>query len=208
MSIDFIQQRMAQLDAYMNGIDTKVRRQLETYSSQSPQSFDSILESSLETGSKKVKATLKKDDFSRLPQNFEEYLENTTAEIANQYGVDLSPALVRSVIKQESGFNPNAKSGAGAEGLMQLMPATAKGLGVYNSLNPYQNLKGGVTYLAQMLKKFDGNLQKSLAAYNAGPKAVEKYGGIPPYRETQNYVESIMRDYLTRENYQPVDVIG
>ncbi len=91
---------------------------------------------------------------------------------------------------------------------MQLMPTTAKSLGVFNPMNPYQNVKGGAKYLAQMLNKFDGNLQKALAAYNAGPQAVERHGTIPPYKETQNYVASIMHDYLNREDYQPIDMIG
>jgi soluble lytic murein transglycosylase-like protein len=101
-------------------------------------------------------------------------------------------ALIAAVAKQESGFNATAVSGAGAQGIMQLMPATAKGLGVSNPLDATQSINGGADYLASMLKKFNGNTSLALAGYNAGPGAVLKYGGVPPYAETQNYVRNVL----------------
>lgn len=106
---------------------------------------------------------------------------------------DLAPSLVRAVIYVESGENPSAVSHKGAMGLMQLMPATADQLGVEKPMNPRQNVQGGVLYLAQMVRRFDGNIRLALAAYNAGPGAVEKYGGIPPFPETRNFVQRVLK---------------
>jgi soluble lytic murein transglycosylase-like protein len=107
----------------------------------------------------------------------------------------LDEDLLYSVIKAESGANSKAVSPKGAQGLMQLMPRTAKNLGVANPLDPESNVDGGSRYLHQMLVRFHFDLIKALAAYNAGPEAVEKYKGVPPYRETRLYVARIIKDY-------------
>ncbi len=112
---------------------------------------------------------------------------------ATQWNVD--PELVKAIIANESGFNANATSNVGAQGLMQLMPGTATGLGVTNAYDPAQNVWGGTRYIKGLLDRFNGDVRKAVAAYNAGPGAVEKYGGVPPYAETQNYVQNVLASY-------------
>ncbi len=118
---------------------------------------------------------------------------------SKQFGLD--PKLIRAVIKEESGFQPFALSTSGAMGLMQLMPGTAEGLGVTDAYNIEQNILGGTQYLYYQLKAFDDDLKLALAAYNAGPNAVRKHGGIPPYTQTQNYVKKVINSY---EMYQAI----
>ncbi len=122
----------------------------------------------------------------------EQRYDDLIRRAADEFGVDFH--LIKSVVKAESQFDPDAKSSKGAMGLMQLMPDTAKLLGVRNAYDPGENIRGGTKYLRDMLRKF-GSVEKALAAYNAGPAAVVYYNGVPPFRETQDYLAKIQRFY-------------
>jgi soluble lytic murein transglycosylase-like protein len=117
-------------------------------------------------------------------------------EKAEKYDVD--PALVAAVVEAESQFKSRAKSPVGARGLMQLMPRTGRWMGAQNLYDPEQNVDAGVKYLKYLDKRFDGNLKKTIAAYNAGEGTVKRYGGIPPYRETRTYVKKVLKNYEKR----------
>jgi Transglycosylase SLT domain len=116
--------------------------------------------------------------------------------VALKHGID--PALVHAVVEAESNYEPAARSQVGARGLMQVMPSTARDLGVTSArtlFDPQENLETGVKYLKWLLERFDGDLTNAIAAYNAGPAAVQKYDGIPPFRETENYVKKVLSNF-------------
>ena len=113
---------------------------------------------------------------------------------------EIDPALVKAIIMAESGYNPNAVSDKGAKGLMQLMPSTAKALGVEDAFNPQQNISGGVRYFKKLVNRFDGDIKLALAAYNAGSKNVRHYQGIPPYKCTHYYIEKVFKYYKLYKN--------
>lgn len=124
-------------------------------------------------------------------------IDEIVADTARTFNLD--PNLIRAVIHAESAGNPRAVSPKGAKGLMQLMDATAADLGVQNSLDPTDNIQGGSAYLRKLLDRYDGNQKLALAAYNAGPGAVDRYGGIPPYPETVSYVRKVMQQMSQSE---------
>jgi soluble lytic murein transglycosylase-like protein len=126
-----------------------------------------------------------RDDL-QAPEQIQKVIEDAARKF------NLPTKLVKAVIKVESNFDPRAVSPKGARGLMQLMPTTAEDLGVRNSFDIRENINGGCRYLRELLDRFDGNLKLAVAAYNAGPAAVEKYGRIPPYNETQDYVKKVL----------------
>ena len=201
--------RYQQVTNYINGVPAKGEQTPKTSDIQLPnassiQSFDKVLQSTAKAqfgtllknrGISSVDASIYTNpnvNFNKRATRDEiiSMIDDTSAK----YGVDAK--LIKALVKQESGFNPTAKSKAGALGLMQLMTSTAKGLGVKDPLDAKQNIEGGVKYVKSLLNRFDGNIILALAAYNAGPNAVKKYNGIPPYKETQNYVKSILKNYL------------
>ncbi len=131
--------------------------------------------------------------FSKTELTCSEELNPYFVEAAETYNVDIN--LLKSIAKAESNFRPDATSSAGAMGVMQLMPATAADLGVTNAYDAHENIMGGAKLISQLLTKYDNNLSLALAAYNAGSGNVDKYGGIPPFKETQNYVTKVLEYY-------------
>lgn len=144
-------------------------------------SFDTILQANMTPD--------KTADANRTPVG-DSGFDSLIKRASDTFDVDFS--LIKAVINAESSFNPSSVSSAGAMGLMQLMPDTAKGLGVTDPFNPAENINGGVRYLKGLLERYNGNEELALAAYNAGPGRVAQYGGIPPFKETQAYVKKVL----------------
>jgi len=180
----------------ISGLDIAIRRmqaiekQFANLSdaTNSSSSFQNILDAKLnKVDDNSQNKVFKKDVESRAE------IDSLIEKYSSKNGLDKD--FVKALVKQESGFNPNATSKCGAMGLMQLMPSTAQGLGVSNAYDIEQNIAGGTKYLKSMIDRFNGDEKLALAAYNAGPNAVKKYGGIPPYQETQNYVKNVLSIY-------------
>ncbi len=200
-------QRAVQMNNYIQKYNpdwTPVEKNTQAANNNEVQSFDKVLKNTasvkfgdlLTNPTTRVNASLYTAQAGGAATKLSprQKIQEIISRVSKKHGVD--EKLVNALVKQESGFNPNAKSKVGAMGLMQLMPSTAKGLGVTDPMNPEQNVEGGVKYLKSMLNKYNGNVILALAAYNAGPGAVDKYDGVPPYKETQNYVRSILSNYL------------
>jgi len=147
------------------------------------------------------------DEFAARTQKYSRTaLRKLIVRYSKKYHID--PALVEAIVKVESSYDTEAVSHKGAQGLMQLMPTTAKSLGVSNSHDPKQNLAGGIQYLRKLLDRYDGNVELALAAYNAGEGAVQKYNGVPPYPETVDYVAKVRKYYLHLADFSSSDEHG
>ncbi len=198
MSVDTAIARITALQALIAGAAPQpVQTQTSSFASQLADASATTLTPA--TGATAATASTAPAGISQLPADVPYGAEITAA--AKKHGID--PALLAGLVKQESGFNPSAGSPAGARGLTQLMPATAAGLGVTNVLDPAQNLDGGAKYLRQQLDAFGGDVTRALAAYNAGPGAVQRYGGVPPYAETQNYVRAVQANAAAYRGSSP-----
>lgn len=190
-SLDIAISRIRQIESRVAGISQRINH-LQANSDLKINSFDNILD-------KKINSLEKLETTQQNKQNNNSSIQEKTGEenveqLVEKYSLKngLNKNLVNAVIQTESNFNNKAVSTAGAQGLMQLMPATAKDLGVDDSFDPEQNISGGTKYLKSLINKYD-SVELGLAAYNAGPTAVNKFGGVPPYDETQNYVQKIMK---------------
>jgi len=192
VNVDYAQS--TQKSDFQTVLNSKIKESEDLKAAQTPEEIEeNILEKNLDDeieGVKKQALNLKsKIDIKSQNSDIDEIIQT----FADKYEVDSD--FIKAIIKQESGFNERATSKKGAMGLMQLMPSTAKSLGVTNAYDPWENVEGGVKHIKNLLTRYDGNKELALAAYNAGMGAVKKYGGIPPYKETNNYVNSIMTQY-------------
>ena len=186
------QSRVAELQARIDQLKNKPEPSTGEYAAQTPDSkFRATLDGLINEPNGNLALDPVALGFMQAPGSIgKSQILAMVKSAADKYGLD--PKLFEALVQQESGFDPKAVSSAGAQGLAQLMPRTAASLGVTDPFDPVQNLEGGAKYLSQMIKQFDGDLRLALAAYNAGPGAVTRSGGIPPFKETQDYVRKIL----------------
>lgn len=189
--INQIENQISSLDTAFTAKANKAANGIPAQGSQQAVSFQNIIGSM--TSDQRFSPTAARSASSAGQPASPSEFDGIISEASKKYNVD--EKLIRAVIKQESGFNPSATSYCGAQGLMQLMPETAQGLGVKDAYDPRDNIMGGTRYLSQLLGQFDGNMTKTIAAYNAGPGAVQQFGGVPPYSETQDYVNKVLGYY-------------
>ncbi len=189
MSIDLISARMAAIQAQIAAIEGGGAQAGTSSSATSSTSFAGQLAAAQGTTATTATAATTATGTTLGGGTPTQYDAQITAA-ATKYGID--PALLKGLIRQESNFDPSARSGAGAQGLTQLMPGTAASLGVTDPTDPAQAIDGGAKYLKAQLDRFGGDASKALAAYNAGPGAVAQHGGVPPYAETQDYVAKVL----------------
>lgn len=193
--IEQIENQMASIENAINGVGkaNSTAAPKGTVSAQDAASFQSII-GSMTDGSRFNPSSVGHTSSisGGVAGNSDKY-DDIINEAAQKYNVE--PALIKAVVRQESAFDPQATSYCGAQGLMQLMPETASDLGVKDAYDPRENIMGGAKYLSQLKTMFNGDLTKTIAAYNAGPGNVQSYGGVPPFQETQNYVDKVLGYY-------------
>lgn len=181
------------IQSLMNRI-TEIRRKFVTASKSSDLTSEKKSEQKSSSFDQLLQKSMSETETEKKDAGEKETLDQKISRYAQKHKVD--PELVKALINVESGFDPQAVSKKGAMGLMQLMPETADSLGVSNPFNVDDNLDGGVSLLSDLLKKYSGDIDLALAAYNAGPGQVKKYSGVPPFPETQNYIRKIRSIYL------------
>ena len=191
-NLDITLSRIRQIESKIGSTDRNFSRLLNAYGDSNANSFNKILDKKInDLNPQEVSKNDSSDDADK--KNISRLIE----KYAHKNG--LNKKLVNAVVKVESNFNNKAVSSAGAKGLMQLMPSTAQKLGVNNPFDSEQNISGGTKYLSHLISKYN-SVELGLAAYNAGPENVNKYGGVPPYNETQNYVKKILELQKNQQN--------
>ncbi len=181
----------------------KLKGVIELENKDVKEEFSKVLDEVKEKANIRITKTFPQDQVISYKEDLKkaDSIEKLIEVLSKKHGVD--PLLVKAVVKVESNFDPKAVSPVGAKGLMQLMPDTARDLGIKDPLNPKENLEGGIKYLKRLMKKYDNDITLTLAAYNAGPGNVDKHNGVPPFAETRNYVTKVLKAYkeYTQETF-------